>query len=266
VPSWCAGSVSSQEVYHPAVIEIEFDTASLAELLCSALMEYPASKTRSLNIAFVVDTDRLKCLVEILGETSDRLEYTVKFSDGTDVRYSEIEEVIRQPNSSERSIVSLIVGPAERTAKSAYVNLKKSVFPSVEYTINGTQRDVIYVADKLDDWVATIRQWYSPIFSWAGPILSLLVLGLPMLVAYRVTLLYPYVSAGKGAALIAVAMIATGAVEVGCLMVLFPRGTFAVGHGEKGHQVITWVRNTVLVGLGLSIIGSVIANWIIRRP
>src|SRR5258707_11603388 len=124
-----------------------------------------ASKTRTLDIAFVVNADLLRRLATILGETSDKLEYTVKFSDGTSVHYHDIEEVIGQPNSKERSIVSLIAGPADERVRSAYVNLKKNGSPSVEYTINGTQRDVIYFADQLDDWVSAVRQWYSPFFS-----------------------------------------------------------------------------------------------------
>src|SRR6266568_6292387 len=128
-------------------------------------MKNEASKTRSLDIAFVVTPDLHKRLAVILGETSDTLEYTAKFSDGTSVHYNKIEDVIGQPNSDERSIVSLIAGTADETVKSAYVNLKKNDSPSLEYTINGAQRDVIYFADKLDDWVAATRQWYSPFFS-----------------------------------------------------------------------------------------------------
>jgi purine-cytosine permease-like protein len=124
---------------------------------------------------------------------------------------------------------------------------------------------VIYLADKLDDWVATIRQWYSPFLTWAGPILLLFAFGLAVYIAFRVTQFYPYDSQGKGVALIVGVLIAVGTVELSVLK-LFPRGTFAIGNGEKRHQVLTYVRNTVLVGLGLSVIGSVIANWIIRRP
>src|SRR5882672_8305131 len=128
-------------------------------------MQNKASKTRTLDIAFVVTPDLLKRLAAILGETSDSLEYTVKFSDGTTVNYNKIADVIERPNSDERSIVSLIAGTADEQVKSAYVNLKNSGSPSLEYTINGTQRDVVYFADQLDDWVAATRQWYSPFFS-----------------------------------------------------------------------------------------------------
>jgi hypothetical protein len=149
-------------------------------------MENKASKTRSLDIAFVITPDLLKQLAVILGETSDALEYTAKFSDGTSVHYDKIEDVIGQPNSDERSIVSLIAGTADGTVKSAYVNLKKNDSPSLEYTINGTQRDVIYFADQLDDWVAATRQWYSPFFSGpstpsgAGIVLFFIAIFLPI--------------------------------------------------------------------------------------
>jgi len=229
-------------------------------------MEYPASKTRSLNIAFVVNAELLSGLAAILGETANQMEYTAKFSDGTSVRYSKIEEIIGQPNSGKRSIVSLIAGTAERTAKSAFVNLSNKPYTtSLEYTINGTQRDVIYFADKLDDWVAAIRQWYSPLFFGDGVISLVLGISLPVCAAILAAWLHPYISPGKGIALIIVALTATGIAEL-YIFRLFPRGTFAIGHGEKRHRFLSYVRNTVLVGLAVSVIGGVIANWIATRP
>jgi hypothetical protein len=89
-------------------------------------MRNEASKTRSLNIAFVVTTETLKRLAVILGEMSGALEYTAKFSHGTSVRYTLIEGVIGQLNSDERSIAALIAGTASENVKSAYVNLKRN--------------------------------------------------------------------------------------------------------------------------------------------
>jgi hypothetical protein len=37
--------------------------------------------------------------------------------------------------------------------------------PSIEYTLSGSQRSVVYLSDQLDDWVAATRQWYSRVFS-----------------------------------------------------------------------------------------------------
>src|SRR5215469_16564104 len=73
-------------------------------------MENKASKTRSSNIAFVMDAALLARLVTILREAGDSLEYTVKFSDGTSVQYSNEQEILDQPNSTRRAITSLIAG------------------------------------------------------------------------------------------------------------------------------------------------------------
>jgi len=45
-------------------------------------MENEASKTRSLDMAFVADAELLKRLDVVLSEVADKREYTVKFSDG----------------------------------------------------------------------------------------------------------------------------------------------------------------------------------------
>jgi len=117
-------------------------------------MENRASKTRSLNIAFVLSPDLLKRLGVILTEASETLEFTVRFADGTSVQYSRVAEIIEQPNSEHRSIVSLIAGTTGEGTPSANVVLKanaKESEPSVEYTLSGPQRSVVYLSDQLDD-------------------------------------------------------------------------------------------------------------------
>ncbi len=123
-------------------------------------MQTEASKTRSLEIAFLVDEESLRRLEKLLREIGDSLEYQVKFSDGHTLQFRNIEEVLKLPNTRTRSIVSLISGVTGRAKRSAYVVLKdptsqpskflllgetSSDSPSVEYTINGTQRDVIFL-------------------------------------------------------------------------------------------------------------------------
>jgi hypothetical protein len=235
-------------------------------------MENKASKTRSLDIAFVITPDLLKRLVVILGETSDILEYTAKFSDGTSVHYDKIEDVIGQPNSDERSIVSLIAGTADGTVKSAYVNLKKNDSPSLEYTINGTQRDVIYFADQLDDWVAATRQWYSPFFSGpsnpsgAGVILFFVALFLPIYAWDSISRLSTVLGKGGSYQWIALpAMIAMWVAEY-FIFQLFPRGTFAIGQGEKRHQFFIYLRRTVVFGTLLSILVRALWTWFAKHP
>lgn len=235
-------------------------------------MRNEASKTRTLDIAFVVTPDLLRRLAVILGETSNTLEYTAKFSDGTSVHYDKIEEVIGQPNSDERSIISLIAGTADETVKSAYVNLKKNDSPSLEYTINGAQRDVIYFADQLDDWVAATRQWYSLFFSsekgfsGARSVLFFVVFLLPIYAWDHISRLSGALGKGGSYQWVALPALTLLGVAEYWILKLFPRGTFAIGHGERRHQFFVYVRRTVLFGGLLSIFIRVLWVWFAKHP
>jgi hypothetical protein len=235
-------------------------------------MKNEASKTRTLDIAFVVTPDLLKRLAEILGKTSETLEYTAKFSDGTSFNYDKIEDVIGHSNSDKRSIVSLIAGTADEAVKSAYVNLKKNDSPSLEYTINGAQRDVIYFADQLDEWVAAVRQWYSPFLSGssnpsgAGLILGLALLVLPFYIWEHISRLYGAVGRQGSYSWVALPALALMGVAEYWILKLFPRGTFAIGQGEKRYQFFVYVRRTVLFGSLLSVLIRVLWVWFAKYP
>ncbi len=86
-------------------------------------MENRASKTRSVNIAFVADAELLRRLEMVLAE-SKALEYTVKYSDGTTVHYSDIEDIIKQPNAKPHSIVSVTAAAEDPKGQSGYVILR----------------------------------------------------------------------------------------------------------------------------------------------
>jgi hypothetical protein len=244
-------------------------------------MQHEASKVRSLDIAFLVNTEHLRTLESLLKEVGDSLEYQVKLSDGQTIQYHSIDEVMKkQQNSKERSIVSIIGGVTGRD-KSAYVVLKdspsqagkSSVFPSdtsespsVEYTVAGTQRNVIFFSDKLDEWTAGIRQWYSIFLHGPGALVFFgSAFAAPMI-------LWKYASPLFSQAFLKSNDWLSGACVFGgwfgeyWLFKLFPRATFAIGQGVKRDQMFTWVRGTLLVGLVISVLGSVIANWFTRHP
>ncbi len=256
-------------------------------------MRNEAEKTRSLKIAFVVNADHLRRLATVLGEASEQLEYTVGFSDGTSVRYSDVEEIIKLPNSSEHSITSLIAGtPEEKTLddirylpstggpgvpstkaaagppSTAYVTLKKSnpaESPSVEYTITGPQRTVVYLGAQLDDWVASIRQWYSAgrSFEAAGAVFALIAL-LGPIVAWGYAFQFLFPQSVRTLPWIKYLIIVSYVAEYG-IFKLFPRGTFAIGRGATQDQFLAALRWIVIVTLPLSILAGVIANLMTRH-
>lgn len=231
-------------------------------------MRNEASKTRSLKIAFVVNADNLRRLNTVLSEASKQLEYTVGFSDGTSVRYGDVEDIIKLPNSAEHSITSLIAGTPEEGNQSAFVTLRKSgpESPSLEYTLNGQQRNVVYLGAQLDDWVAAIRQWYSVgrSFEAAGAFFALIVLLAPIFAwGYLFQFLFPQalrtLSWVKSLAIVLLYVAEFG------IFKLFPRGTFAIGRVAARHEFLVWVRRGVLAALAVSVIAGVIANLITRH-
>lgn len=221
-------------------------------------MENKASKTRSSNIAFVIDAALLARLTTILREAGDSLEFTVKFSDGTSVEYSTEQEILGQPNSTKRAITSMIAG-ATSDGHAAYVTLRNDPAPFVEYTVNGPQRDVIYLADQLDDWTAAIRQWYS-LFLSKGIVMGLIfgAILVPLWLASRVATFF----AIKGLWILPL-LVGIGFIEYWFFR-LFPVGVFAIGQGARRHQYLTYLRNTLLGGFGLSLAASLLANWLMR--
>lgn len=234
-------------------------------------MENRASKTRSLNIAFVLSPDLLKRLAAILMEASETLEFTVKFADGTNVQYSRVEEIIEQPNSKHRSIISLIAGTAGEGTPSANMVLKakaKEGEPSVEYTVSGPQRSVVYLSDQLDDWVAAIRQWYSRGFSpgaWI-PIL-IVVIFLPIYAWNHASHFFfsEAVSQGKSESWVQGLSIVLMWIVEYFIFRLFPRGTFTIGRGATRYQFLVSLRWSVLVALLVSFLASILANLLTKR-
>jgi hypothetical protein len=242
-------------------------------------MQTEASKTRSLEIAFLVDAEHLRQLENVLRQAGDSLEYQVKFSDGHTVQYHDIEDVLRQPNSQTRSIVSLIAGVTGRGKQSAYVVLKDkpaqssfpladgtSTSPSAEYTVNGTQKNVIYIGDKLDEWTAGIRQWYS-VFDHGVPLLLLfgaIIVGPIWLWNNASSLLFSPTFLKSHSWLQGTTVVSLW-VGIYWLFKLFPRATFAIGQGARRHQFFTYLRTAVLGTFILSVMASVLANWLTRH-
>jgi hypothetical protein len=57
-----------------------------------------ASKTRTSNVAFLVDADALRNLENnILSEVKGTLEYKVKFSDGSTIKYADADSIVSSP-------------------------------------------------------------------------------------------------------------------------------------------------------------------------
>ena len=240
-------------------------TENRAHITLRGNVDYQTAKTRPLDIAFVLEADSLRHLATVLGESGRYLEYTVKLADGTSVRYPDIEEVIKQPNLRENAIVSLIAGTPTEDFQSAYVVLRKDPAPTVEYTVNGPQQKVVYLAYKLDQWVATIQQWHSRFYlsGYAGVALLVAIAAPILLWNGVVSHFFPNVPKDSTPYPWQKSVWIVGMwVLEGFATKLFPKATFAVGQGAKRYETVKKVRVALFYAIPSAVILSLIAAWI----
>lgn len=222
-------------------------------------MQNETTKNRPLKTAFLLDPDSLKRLQTLLSEIDGPIEYRIKFSDGSTIKYN-LDEILGQPNAGKKSIVALMAS-VEGQGRSIFLGMRGDPEPSVEYTMKGIQSDVIYFADKLDDWIASCTQWYSRFFtSNLGLLVALGVFVLPIFFADRVAKVFP---PGKGdwhQWLAGVTLVAVSIAEYWVLK-LFPRATFAIGHGAKRNQWFGVIRVSVLLAIAVALL----REWLVRH-
>jgi hypothetical protein len=226
-------------------------------------MENEASKTRASNIAFLVDANALTNLENnILSEIKGTLEYKVKFSDGSTIKYPDADSIVGQPNSENRFIISILASVAGQPKCSAYVNLRSNPEPPVEYTVNGPQRDVIYLSAKLDDWIASCRQWYSAAFSSSiGTGIAVAAFFIPFYLMTRVSEVFPAKKPGLAGLIPLATLLIVGLIEYWIYKML-PRGTFAIGYGIKRKEKYNYILSALIAAFVISILAGLFTAWI----
>lgn len=223
-------------------------------------MENETSKTRSLKTAFLLDPESLRRLQALLAEVNGSTEYRIKFDDGTTVKYDSMDEVIGQPNAGKKFIVGLITSVAGE-GRSISLTMRGDPEPSVEYTMTGVQRDVVYFADKLDDWIASCAQWYSLFYtSSLGILLAIGVIALPIFLAGRVAAAFSPKGTDWHSYLSGATLVGVGIAEYWALK-LFPRATFALGHGARRNQLFGVIRVSVLLAIAVALL----REWLVKH-
>jgi hypothetical protein len=219
-------------------------------------MENETSKTRLLKVAFLLDPDSLRNLQTLLSEIQGAIEYKVKFSDGSTIKYKDVKEIIDQDNAGEKSIVSVTTS-VEGEGRSIFLGMRGDPEPSVEYTLAGVQRDVSYFSEKLDVWIASCTQWYSTFYaSNLGVLLALVLFVLPIFFADRVAKVFPSKGTDWHSYLSGVTLFGGWVAEYWALK-LFRRATFAIGYGAKRNQLFRVIRVSVLLALAV--------GWLLRH-
>jgi hypothetical protein len=221
-------------------------------------MENQSVKERAFKNAFLIDPSNLKTLQTILSKVSSLVEYRVRFSDGTTVRYNDIEQVISQSNAGEKSFVSF--GASVEGEGASLLLTMRGDSDSSEYKLAGVESRVDHLAKNLDGWIASCTQWYSVFYtSSLSLLLAFVCFIVPIFLANRVANIYP---PGKGdwhSYLPAFTLVSVSVAEYWILR-LFPRATFALGYGARRNQMFNVIRISVL----LAILVGWLKDWLLH--
>lgn len=245
------------------------------------------SKSRSLNLAFVLDAQALDRITDLLTKKvlerieldecrfKKEIEYEAKLSDSTTKSKLSIGDLLDLPNSPTRQIKQIhIHTPYVSAELQADVWFKNETITPVYYAVRGDEETVESLSSNLEDEIAGVRQWYTPLTSdrasmmagMYGLVLSFLTLAFVLSLAAFGTILKPYIVNIPVVVAGSILLLVLPAILFGLALFgakLFPTGIFAIGQGEQRHKRLKKIRTTILISVPLTLLIEIVAALIV---
>ena len=245
-----------------------------------------AEKRRSLNIAFVLDEERLLQLDDILLQLEKPRLYEITFVDDYAVQVHDVKSVLRQADNHKYPIKEIdVTTPIAEKPNARVIVSKAREQGTVYYSIAGSETEVPYLDLRLDEWISEIRPWYAGlvkldiIFTLAA---VLCLASLLLVVFFGVIDVWLFsrgipipVSVPKPiepslaltvAGLILVLLLVTAVILSAVRGWLFPTVLFALGPGLRIFRRIVRARRVVagLLAVIFTLLCGIFVNWIAR--
>jgi hypothetical protein len=229
------------------------------------------TKNKDTRLGFVVDSSALEELGRILDSANNEKEISVYLADGTSYEYNNIKDVLNLPNSKNRPIKKISFKTRFQEGMWALITLHGDTpFDTISYYLTGDEdKDVLYLADTIDEWICSIKPWYSQIatvnsFSFVS-IWILAVYSVMLIMWVELATLKDFLERGmmpvptpSGTVILVVIVILAYTIR----SKMFPVSTFAIGNGLQRHNRIeTWRK--VFRAVILAIIVGVIVTLIV---
>jgi hypothetical protein len=231
------------------------------------------SKSRSFARTFCVRPANLEAAWNIVSEAGK--DAGVKFwcSDGSIITSDGLETLLEFQNAKFRRIIRVDIENAYRSETRVAASFKGSfdLGPEVGYQIDGEDRNVIYLSNKIEEIFSGIWPWYSRITLFPKFLLS----AVTALIFYIVSIAIFTMYYGKfsqipngillllGFPLLAIATL-SGVSAFYSIDYMFPRAIFEIGAGTRRSASATFARRTVGGTLGLGIVASLVAGLLLR--
>jgi hypothetical protein len=216
--------------------------------------------------AFVLQVDAVRRLWKILADEIAPPSATITCGDKTERTFASVDNLVDFENSPARHIVRLHLS-ARTDDWTRRAGVTFGGYVPITGSVSGDGEEIIGMRDKLDDVISGTKPWFNRLskvdFFWVALVpvwLGLMVLGaitpereeaVPISRAMFVVVGGPALLAGMIWGLNRLRKWA------------FPIATFAIGQGIARHEHLEKIRWTAMVGLLVSIAGSVIVTFLL---
>lgn len=231
-----------------------------------------ASKDGHFTRAFVMTPGDLKRLVKVIEDYAAIRYLKVSCADEVDREFPSVDELLKFENPPKKSIKALRIFTAPNgDMTSLTLRFDTDSMRNIYYSIEGEESAVLDFMEQLEERLSGMRPWYALVADtgYRGVLFPFLVgLATSWLIvagvvrsAISIGLLPEIWNLSVQAVIGTVALFLLGMFAQQSILKIrrafFPNGMFAIGQGAKRYKDADIVRQAIIVGFGIEILGGV---------
>lgn len=229
----------------------------------------------SVKFAFVLTTENVKKIYQLLTDRINKPAISVRCADDIDRDFPDIKQLLDYENSRNRRILSLSFSSrTDDYKKRCLLSFVSSSWSTISVTIEGIESSVVRLKEEFAEIVDGTKAWYWRLskIDFFYVILVLCIIGFNILYAYKDTLdkNNSETEFDLLKTLFAIGIVAGG---IGALVGLtwllnrirkrlFPIAVFAIGQEASRYNTDDKIRWTIIIGFIVSLSASIVVAFI----
>ncbi|GLI09650.1 hypothetical protein YDYSG_56820 [Paenibacillus tyrfis] len=119
------------------------------------------SKTKDFRNTFLLNERKLRELETILNKVSDEITYEIDCIEGTQIKFSNLEDLLKYPNRKEKQYKTIEVRTPYHNDIHVSVRFSSEGVRSLNYRVSGEERDVDHFSAQIEGFLMSLGRWYD---------------------------------------------------------------------------------------------------------
>jgi hypothetical protein len=120
------------------------------------------SKSIDYNMNFIINKYNLDSLNDLFKKNNILISFSIDLSDNTSISKCDLDDLLKLSNTKERQIKRISIRGNSKDNLYIILNLRETQYcESVSLYISGDETKVVYMKEKVEDWINSIKPWYS---------------------------------------------------------------------------------------------------------